>query len=243
MIRQATAVAATLVAIGMAVAACAGSGPSAPPSTARTSAAPATQAPATQAPAVPTAAPASAGTLSNGWAAATTEDGAIAYGLPPDWEQGSVAAMRDGIAADIDSGQLTGEYLAGSTWFLKLLDSGAVRGVISGPSPVEGYTVSVLFTVVGAPASLRSGAEAVIRDAPHPAGQRLSALVPVTLPIGEALIATLTSDSTGGSPSRGVLYFTLLRDGRLLWIDGAAPLEVDAFDGFMARVAATVSEA
>ncbi len=226
-----------LIALGLAVAACTSPAPSVLPTTVSASATPdATSTTVTFAPSAP------AGTLPDGWTRASTEAGAIAYGLPPGWEEGSVADMRVGVAADIESGQLSGEYLEGSRWFLRLLDTGAVRGVMSGPSPVEGYTVSVLYTVLAAPSDLRSGAEAAIRDAPHPPGQRLSALAPVTLPIGEALLATLTSDSTGGSPSRGVLYFTLLRDGSLLWIDGAAPLEDDQFDAFMARVAATVTE-
>jgi hypothetical protein len=235
--RHAPSIVATLVAVALTVGACTGHGLPAPTAAGSPSLSPIATAAVAQ-----TDPPSSARVLPDGWTNARTEDGAIAYGLPPDWEQGSVAEMRDGVAADIASGQLTGEYLAGSTWFLKLLDSGAVRGVMSGPSQVEGYTVSILYTILPAPTDLRSGAEAAIRDAPHPPSQHRSPLAPPTLPIGDALVATLASDSTGGAPSRGVLTFTLLRDGRLLWLDGAAALADDGFDALVAEVAASISE-
>ena len=61
------------------------------------------------------------------------------------------------------------------------------------------------------------------------------------LPIGDALRGQATFSPSGGVPSQAVVYFTLLPDGRLLWLDGAAPAGDAGFEALMDDIAESLA--
>ena len=107
------------------------------------------------------------------------------------------------------------------TWGRDEVDRGHVVDVVAGPSGVPNATASVILMVLDPPASLDAGAAEAIASVPGSFPD--PPLEPVPLPIGDALRGQATFSPSGGVPSQAVVYFTLLPDGRLLWLDGAAP--------------------
>ena len=150
------------------------------------------------------------------------------YRMPDGWQKMSPAALRSQLDAALSNGTASGDIRDAWTWGRDEVDRGHVKAVIVGPSSVRPFTASVIMLVVDPPKSLEAGAADVLAAMPSQF-PRLS-LQPVDLPIGDAIGATATFAPVGGSPSREVLLFTLLPDGRLLWLDAAAPAGDTGFE-------------
>jgi hypothetical protein len=150
------------------------------------------------------------------------------YRIPAGWQDMPPAALRAQLDAALSSGGVSGDIRDAWTWGRDEVDKGHVKAIVIGPSKIHPWTASVIMLVVDPPPSLEAGAADVVAAMPSQF-PRLS-FAPVDLPIGDALTASATFSPAGGSPSREVLVFTLLPDGRLLWLDAAAPATDDDFE-------------
>ncbi len=175
--------------------------------------------------------------LPEGWTVRSISQPALRIAIPPEWQENSVAAVREEIAAQV----VPPDVRAAWTAVRDLMDSGRVQFAASGPSMVRPWTASVMVIIDAGDANLDAAVARIERE-PWMAVQQVTRdEAAVTLPIGSGRRVVVTTNVAGGEPTRAILYVVLLGDGTTLSLIGSNREEDRSFIDLMGVMAESLS--
>jgi len=175
--------------------------------------------------------------LPEGWTVRAIPQPALRIAIPPEWQENSVAAVRETIAAQVPPPEVRAAWTA----IRDLMDSGRVRFVATGPSKVRPWTASVIVIVDAGDASLDAAVARIERE-PAMAVQHVTRdEVAVTLPIGSGRRVVVTTNVAGAQPTRAIMYVVLLGNGTTLSLIGSNREEDPSFIDLMGVMAESLS--
>lgn len=175
--------------------------------------------------------------LPEGWTVRSIPQPPLRVAIPPEWQETSVAASRETIAAEVPPPDLRAIWTA----VRDLMDSGRVRFIATGPSTVRPWTASVMVIMDAGDASLDAAVARIERE-PWMAVQHVTRdEAAVTLPIGSGRRVVVTTNVEGAEPSRAIMYVVLLGDGSTLSLIGSNREEDRSFLDLMRVMAESLS--
>jgi hypothetical protein len=182
----------------------------------------------------------SVATLLPGWQVLVIDDLGLTYAVPPGWAEVEVHELRAQLDESITSGSVNGQIADAWAWLRDQIDEGVLVAGATGRSTLAGYTDSVLFFVRASPPDLRTGVATALDESPALGNDPVVDPQVLSIPMGDALVARVKTEPEGGAPSQSVNWFTLLPDGRLLWLNSAAPAGEESFEDVIAIVAGSL---
>jgi hypothetical protein len=207
---------------------CTGTSPSGAPSTAPT---------ATRTAIAESHRPTSTPALPAGWQPFEVASAGLRMAIPAGWSELDLGEFSRQLTEGLESSAMPEDVALAWQWLLGQVEGGQIVAVMTGPAPGSAATASIIVFLMDAPIDLRTGAMDAFDAAPALADVVVAEDQHVLLPIGDAILITTEAKGSLGVPSQSVNYFLLAADGRLLWINAAAPLEDSRFQGLMATVA------